>query len=68
MNTQACNNENWELIKNRYDPGNEIAWLQTELDNCEKNNMTAILIAHIPPSGDCLHGWGHRFRGLMDRY
>jgi hypothetical protein len=27
INTQACNNENWELIKDRYDPGDEITWL-----------------------------------------
>ena len=68
MNTQACNNENWALIKNKYDPGNEIAWLQAEFDALEKTNGTAIIIAHIPPGGDCVHAWGHRFRGLMERY
>lgn len=38
VNTQACNNQNWELIKNRYDPGNEIAWLESELISIEKSN------------------------------
>jgi len=28
----------------------------------------AIIIAHIPTNGDCVHGWGHRYRGLMERY
>lgn len=35
INTQACNNMNWELIKNRYDPGNQIAWLENELSGLE---------------------------------
>lgn len=68
LNTQACNNMNWELIKNRYDPGNEIEWLQAELAALEAVNGTAILITHIPTNGDCLHGWGLRFKGLMERY
>lgn len=35
INTQACNNMNWALIKNRYDPGNQIAWLESELASLE---------------------------------
>ena len=31
-------------------------------------NGSAIFITHIPTNGDCLHGWGHRLRGLMERY
>ena len=52
----------------RYDPGNEVEWLQAELAALEAVNGSAILITHIPTNGDCLHGWGHRFRGLMERY
>jgi hypothetical protein len=26
------------------------------------------LFTHIPTNKDCLHGWGHRYRGLMERY
>jgi len=58
---------NWFLIKNRYDPGNEIEWLEAELAALEAINGTAIMITHIPIN-DCLHGWGLRIRGLMDRY
>ena len=68
INTQACNNMNWQLFKNRYDPGDEIEWLQGELAALELINGSAIVITHIPTNGDCLHGWGHRFRGLMERY
>lgn len=59
---------NWELIKNRYDPGNEIAWLEQELASLEAIGGQAILITHIPLNKDCVHGWGHRYRGLMERY
>jgi hypothetical protein len=31
LNTQACNIENWHLLKNRYDPGQELEWLEKEL-------------------------------------
>jgi hypothetical protein len=28
INTNSCNNQNWYLLKDRYDPGNQIAWLE----------------------------------------
>jgi hypothetical protein len=56
------------LIKNRYDPGNEISWLESELSGLEAIGGQAIIITHIPLNDDCVHGWGHRFRGLMERY
>lgn len=59
---------NWELLKNRYDPGSEIEWLENELSQLEAMGGNAIFITHIPTNGDCLHGWGHRLRGLMERY
>lgn len=59
---------NWFLIKNRYDPGNQIAWLEKELSGLEAVGGKAILITHLPTNDDCVHGWGHRYRGLMERY
>lgn len=59
---------NWELIKNRYDPGNQIEWLESELAALEAINGSAIFLAHIPTNGDTLHGFGFRLRGLMERY
>ncbi len=35
INTQACNNENWYLIENRYDPGDQLAFIVDELDMLE---------------------------------
>lgn len=67
INTQACNDLNFYLFKNRYDPGNQIAWLQTELEEVEKLGGNAILVYHIPPN-DCLHEWGLRFRAINDRF
>ena len=53
---------------NRYDPGNQITWLENELKELEKVGGQAIMISHIPPGDDCIHAWGHRFRGIMERY
>lgn len=35
INTQACNTLNLMLLKNRYDPGNQLAWLESELKSIE---------------------------------
>jgi hypothetical protein len=35
INTQACNTNNILLLKNRYDPGNQLAWLESELKMIE---------------------------------
>lgn len=59
---------NWNLIKNRYDPGDELGWLENELATLEKLGHNAIIISHVPPNNGCVHSWGHRFRGLMERY
>lgn len=67
MNTQTCNTENWYLIENRYDPGDQLAFIESELSKLEQVNGSAIFIAHIPPVY-CLHPWGARFRALAERY
>ena len=58
---------NWELMKVLNDPGNYFEHLESELAELEKNNGSAIIIAHIPIDG-CPHAFGERFRGLSDRY
>lgn len=68
MNTQVCIYLNWNLIKNRYDPGNFLTWLEEELLTLEKLGQNAIIISHVPPNNGCVHSWGHRFRGLMERF
>jgi len=35
LNTMTCYNLNFDLLKSRYDPGDEIAWLEKELAEIE---------------------------------
>jgi hypothetical protein len=67
INMQACNNLNWWLLDNRDDPGFQLKWLEGELDQLEKDGGFAHIIAHIP-TYNCLHQFGYRYHGLMDRY
>jgi hypothetical protein len=56
------------LISNRYDPGNQLAFIVDELNKLEAVGGSAIFIAHIPPMGSCLHPWSERFRAIAERY
>jgi hypothetical protein len=67
INTQACNDENWYLIANRYDPGAQLKFIADELAKLEAVGGSAILISHIPPRY-CLHAYGERFRSITERY
>lgn len=55
-------------MKNKYDPGDQISWLEKELGRIEGENARAIIIAHYPTQRDCTHSFGHRFRAIIDRY
>ena len=69
LNTQACYNMNWLIYKSRYDPGNQLKWLQNLLEELERDGEVAIILAHIPPSKkDCFYQWSIRYRALMDRF
>jgi hypothetical protein len=69
INTEAAYDNNFYLIKNKNDPGNQLAWLEQKLNEMEENGETAILIGHHPVSSKCmLYEWSVRFRILMDRY
>jgi len=48
LNSQPCNNMNWFLWADRYDPGQQIEWLQNELEALDQVNGKAIIITHIP--------------------
>lgn len=54
LNMQACNDLNWYLLAERQDPGNQIAWFESELARIEKEEGFVYIIAHIPPHS-CLH-------------
>lgn len=62
INTMSCYYLNFELLKSRYDPGDELAWLEKELAALEAVNGLAIIIGHVPPIfKQCNHGWGVRY-------
>ena len=69
LNTMSCYYLNYELLKSRYDPGDELAWLERELAALEQDNGMAIIIGHVPPIfKQCNHGWGVRYQALVERY
>jgi sphingomyelin phosphodiesterase len=69
INTMSCYYYNFLIVKSRFDPGDQIAWLEQELAALEASNGQAMLIGHIPPFYyECMHGWSHRLKALLDRY
>jgi hypothetical protein len=69
INTMTCYYFNFAVLKSRYDPGDQIAWLEKELSDLETANGRAIIIGHIPPLyHECMHGWSIRFKALFERY
>lgn len=60
---------NYELFRYRYDPGDQLEWLENTLLEMESNGEIAIILAHVPPaSHGCLYQWSQRYRALMDRF
>lgn len=69
VNTEACYNANFFLMKLRDDPGDQLAWLEQTLYEMEANGEIGILLGHVPPgSNSCLENWSKRYQALMDRF
>lgn len=69
VNTEATYAANFYLIGTRYDPGNQLQWLEEQLTQMEQNGEIAILIAHHPPADESsTYEWSRRFNILMDRF
>lgn len=68
LNCAAYNSENWYLIYNITDPGNQISWLWNELAQAEKNNELVYIISHSAPGKTSLTEWALHFSALADRY
>jgi len=69
VNTEACYNANFFLMKLRDDPGDQLKWLEQTLYEMEANGETGILLGHVPPgSNSCLEQWAKRYQALLDRY
>lgn len=67
MNSQACNGENWYLLREPTDPGNQLQWIRAELYDAERRNLSVYIISHIHPLS-CLSDWVDRYNILIDRF
>ena len=47
LNTAPWDDKNWYALGSKYDPGNEITWLEETLYNIEATSGFAIIIGHI---------------------
>lgn len=68
LNTNACYNLNYYLVRTINDPGNQLAWLEKELQEMEKLGQFAIIIGHVSNQDECDPSWGQRFHALYERY
>jgi sphingomyelin phosphodiesterase len=69
INTLACDYENFWLLANVSDPGGNIAFLQSELEQAEANNQYVYIIGHVPPASEqCLSLWAMHYQVLIRRY
>lgn len=66
LNTQACNDMNWFLLKDPTDPGGMLNWLIQELKEAERDGLPVYVIGHIPT--DCLLEWSDRYNLIVERF
>ena len=53
INTLTCSVTNFGVLKARYDPADQLKWLEAELTQLEKEGSQAIIIGHMAPFIDC---------------
>lgn len=46
LNTLACSSQNFGTFKTMYDPGEQLSWLESELQGLEDAKGQAIIIGH----------------------
>lgn len=69
INTFACSNYNFYLLRNATDPGSQIEFMRTTLLGAEKNGEMVYIIGHMAPgSPDCLTPWAARYAAIVDRF
>lgn len=64
----ACSIHNFGTFKTMYDPGEQLQWLESELQGLEDAKGQAIIIGHQPMAHGCAASWALRYRALMERY
>jgi Acid sphingomyelin phosphodiesterase C-terminal region len=64
----TCSVSNFGVMKARYDPADQLKWLEAELTQIEKIGWQAIIIGHMPPFMNCAQSWAIRYRALIERF
>jgi len=67
LNCQACNPENWYLLRDPTDPGKMLEWLRNELYTAENKKERVYILTHISP-GNCLDTWAKIYTAIIDRF
>jgi hypothetical protein len=68
INTMTCSITNFGMMKARYDPADQLKWLESELTHIEEKNGQAIIMGHMPPFLDCAQAWSIRYRAIIERF
>lgn len=75
LNTQFADPLNFYALNLPEDPGNQLAWLATELDACRHGGQLAIIACHIPLGMDygdfyydSLPGYSKRLLEILEEY
>lgn len=69
LNTEACDVDDYYLIKDPSDPMGQLKWLREELYDSEKKGQSVFILGHIPTGNfGCYVQWSSRYRALVDRF
>lgn len=69
LNTNACHNRNFALMRERDDPGGQLAWLITTLAGFERDNEKAWIIGNVNPGSKyCNSRWARRYNSIINRF
>lgn len=67
LNMNFCARENFWLMVNSTDPGDQLQWLVHILQASEDKGEKVHIIGHIPP-GLCLSSWSWNYYHIVNRY
>ncbi|KPM07774.1 hypothetical protein QR98_0062760, partial [Sarcoptes scabiei] len=69
LNTNFCNTQNWWILLNATDPGNQLEWLIQQLMESERLSEMVQIIGHVPPgSNDCVQVWSRNYNQIINRF
>ena len=69
LNTLACQVTDSALYETLNDPGNQLEWLETQLENARIAGKMVIIAGNLHPgSPKCNRQWSHRYGALIDAF